>query len=180
VVSALPALRPAALRYHGVIADTERGNRMNAPLVDALRSRSRCVAAAALLVAAAMLPARAQQDPDDGLPFARPGPDAAMIVGALGRPAQYIYPVEFIEIDGTNIAPREVMWLAPGEYELTVRGFISDPPGLRSAGRFRMDEGHNRITVTVEAGREYAIGMKFDRDEPTRPYRTVLYRVEDD
>ena len=145
-----------------------------------LRSLARTLAAVALLAAGATPPVHAQQAYGDELPFTKPGPEAAMIVGALGRPAQYIYPVEFIEIDGTNIAPREVMWLAPGEYELTVRGFISDPPGLRSAGRFRMGEGHNRITVTVDAGREYAIGMKFDRDEPTRPYRTVLYRVEED
>lgn len=49
------------------------------------------------------------QAQDDELPFARPGKDSAMIVGALGRPAQYIYPVEFIKIDGKNIYPREVM-----------------------------------------------------------------------
>lgn len=116
---------------------------------------------------------------NDRLPFAKPGEDAAMIVGALGRPAQYIYPVEFIEIDGANIYPREVIWLEPGEYELTVRAFITNPPGLRSGTRFRESEGHNRITVVVEAGKEYSIGVKYDNSEPTRPFNTVLYRVED-
>lgn len=115
----------------------------------------------------------------DELPFAKPGKDSAMIVGALGRPAQYIYPVEFIEIDGKNIHPREVMWLEPGEYELTVRAFITNPPGLRSNFRFRESEGHNRITVVVEAGKEYSVGVKYDNSEPTRPFNTVLYRVED-
>lgn len=126
--------------------------------------------------AAATSPAHAQ---DDELPFAKPGEDSAMIVGALGRPAQYIYPVEFIEIDGKNIHPREVMWLEPGEYELTVRAFITNPPGLRSGTRFRESEGHNRITVVVEAGKEYSIGVKYDNSAPTRPFNTVLYRIED-
>ncbi len=119
------------------------------------------------------------QAQNDELPFAKPGKDSAMIVGALGRPAQYIYPVEFIEIDGKNIHPREVMWLEPGEYELTVRAFITNPPGLRSGTRFRESEGHNVITVVVEAGKEYSIGVKYDNSEPTRPFNTVLYRVED-
>lgn len=119
------------------------------------------------------------QAQDDELPFAKPGKDSAMIVGALGRPAQYIYPVEFIEIDGKNIYPREVMWLEPGEYELTVRAFISNAPGLRSGTRFRESEGHNVITVVVEAGKEYSIGVKYDNSEPTRPFNTVLYRVEE-
>ena len=131
---------------------------------------------AAFIATAAASTAQAQ---DDELPFAKPGKDSAMIVGALGRPAQYIYPVEFIEIDGKNIHPREVMWLEPGEYELAVRAFITNPPGLRSGTRFRESEGHNRITVVVEAGKEYSIGVKYDNREPTRPFNTVLYRVED-
>ena len=132
------------------------------------------LAAFAALVATSTLQAQ-----DDELPFAEPGQDSAMIVGALGRPAQYIYPVEFIAIDGKNIYPREVMWLAPGKYELTVRAFITNPPGLRSGTRFRESEGHNRITVVVEPGKEYSIGVKYDNSEPTRPFNTVLYRVED-
>lgn len=136
-------------------------------------------AAAALLSLAAVGAAFAQDDARDELPFAKPGPDSAMIAGVVGRPAQFIYPVEFIEIDGRNIAPREVMWLEPGKYELTVRGFVSNPPSLRSASRFRMDEGYNRIRVVVEAGKEYSIGMKYDNTSSVSPYRTVLYRVED-
>ncbi len=131
---------------------------------------------AAFIATAGASTAQAQ---DDELPFAKPGKDSAMIVGALARPAQYIYPVEFIEIDGKNIYPREVMWLEPGEYELTVRAFITNPPGLRSGTRFRESEGHNRITVVVEAGKEYSIGVKYDVSEPMRPFNTVLYKVEE-
>jgi len=147
--------------------------------IDHSRPASRHLAAlilAAFIAAAATSTVQAQ---DDELPFAKPGKNSAMIVGALGRPAQYVYPVEFIEIDGQNIYPREVMWLKPGEYELTVRAIITNPPGLRRNTRFRESEGHNRITVVVEAGKEYSIGVKYDNSEPTRPFNTVLYRVED-
>lgn len=134
------------------------------------------VIAVVLISAAATFNANAQ---DNELPFAKPGQDSAMIVGAVGRRAQYIYPVDFIAIDGKNIHPREVMWLEPGEYELTVRAFITNPPGLRSGTRFRESEGHNVITVVVEAGKEYSIGVKYDSSRPTRPFNTVLYRVEE-
>lgn len=133
--------------------------------------------AAALISMAATFSVQAQ---DDELPFAKPGPDSAMIVGAVGRRAQYIYPVDFIAIDGKNIHPREVMWLEPGEYELTVRAFITNPPGLRRNTRSRESEGHNRITVVVEAGKEYSVGAKYDSSQPMRPFSTVLYRVEED
>lgn len=135
------------------------------------------VLAAVLISMAAIVTAKAQ---DNDLPFAKPGPDSAMIVGAVGRPAQYIYPVDFIAIDGRNIHPREVMWLEPGEYELTVRAFVTNPPGLRRNTQSRGSEGHNRITVVVEAGKEYSIGAKYDSSTPMRPFNTVLYRVEED
>ena len=142
-----------------------------------------CITAclAAILIALAGTSAAHAQDNErnDDLPFAKPGPDSAMIVGAVGRRANYIYPVDFIEIDGQNIHPREVMWLEPGEYELTVRAFVTDPPGLRRNTRIRGSEGHNRITVVVEAGKEYSIGAKYDSSTPMRPFNTVLYKVED-
>ena len=134
-------------------------------------------ALAAFLLMAMLVPASAQDR--EPLPFAEPDEESGMVVGSVGRPAQYIYPVEFIEIDDRNIHPREVMWLKPGEYELTVRGFVTNPPGLRSAGKFRQDEGYNTITLVVEAGKKYSVGMKYDTGEPTSPYHTVVYRVED-
>jgi len=136
--------------------------------------------AAMLFCLASLSTAQAQDNKrNDDLPFAKPGPDAAMIVGAVGRRASYIYPVDFVEIDGQNIYPREVMWLEPGEYELTVRAFVTNPPGLRRNTRIRGSEGHNRITVVVEAGKEYSIGAKYDSSKPMRPFNTVLYKVED-
>jgi hypothetical protein len=137
-------------------------------------------AAAATLLFATAGGVQAQDDERQRIPFASPGDDSAMIVGTIGRPAQFIYPVEFIAVNGRNIAPRDAIWPEPGEHELTVRGFVTNPPGLRSAGRFRSEDGSNRIDVVVEAGNEYWVGMKYDRKRSTDPYRTVLYRVERD
>lgn len=147
------------------------------------RTRAWAVACVlATLVVAAGFPVHAQDrdpDQDDALPFAKPGDDSAMIVGAVGKRAQYIYPVVFTKIDDHNIHPREVMWLKPGEYELTIRAFITNPPGLRRGGRSRSADGNDRITVVVEAGKEYSIGAKYDPAKPASMYNTVLYRVEE-
>ncbi|HMB39323.1 MAG TPA: hypothetical protein VKO85_09595 [Wenzhouxiangellaceae bacterium] len=139
--------------------------------------RAATLLVAAFVAMAATMNALAQDD--DALPFAKPGENSATIVGAVGRPAQYIYPVDFIAIDGRNIHPREAIWLEPGEYELTVRAFITNPPGLRSNMRSRGSEGYNRITVVVEAGKEYSIGMKYDRAKPAGSPKAVLYRVKE-
>lgn len=146
------------------------------------RSNSRAIpfSAVTVTVLAAMFTmgtVRAQGD--EPLPFADADEDSGMIVGTVGRPAQYIYPVEFIEIDDRNIHPRKVMWLKPGKYELTVRGFVKNPPGLRSASLFRQDEGYNTITLVVEADKKYSVGLKYDTSEPMSPYHTVVYRVQD-
>lgn len=113
-------------------------------------------------------------------PFTEPGPDAAMIAGTPGKPANDIYPVSFVEIDGQNIPSRETFWLKPGKYELRVRPVISDIGGLRSiSGRIQEDPDRNVIELVVEAGKAYYIGARVDRTNRRQPYTTVLYRVED-
>ncbi|NBB91955.1 MAG: hypothetical protein GVY32_02160 [Gammaproteobacteria bacterium] len=116
----------------------------------------------------------------DLLPTTNPGPHAAMVTGALGEPGQDIYPVDFVQIDDTNIFPREVMWLEPGKYELRVRPFISRPRGLQSPRR-RIQEADdlNRIEVVLEAGKVYHIGAHYHDKNLYEPYTLVLYRVEE-
>lgn len=115
----------------------------------------------------------------DGLPFADPGENAARIDGSIGRRAQDIYPVEIIAIDGRNIAPRPTIWLKPGEYELTVRADVRNPPGLSSVRRQSHNaDGRNLVEVVVEAGKTYHVGSRHDRSNDRNPYQAVLYRVE--
>ena len=114
-------------------------------------------------------------------PLTGPGDHSAQIVGSPEYRASNLYCVEFIEIDDQNIAGgREVIWLEPGRYTLTVRMIIRNPPGLRSRQTNRRDNsGYNKIELVVEAGKRYHVLAKYDREREGAPYRTVLYRVED-
>lgn len=114
------------------------------------------------------------------LPFVQPGPDAGSIVGAPAQPARDIYPVAIIAIDGQQIAPREVFWIKPGRYLLTVSPKITNPGGLTAMrGRVREVEGINEIEVVVEAGKTYHLGARWEGRDRRAPYATVVYRIED-
>ena len=119
--------------------------------------------------------------PVQALPLTRPGPEAAQLVGFPGYPANELYEVTFIMIDGQNIVgDRDVLWLEPGRYEITVRSKVRRPPGLDWRNpRSRRDTDYNTIELVVEAGKSYHILQRYEDDrEPTR-YMTVLHRVFD-
>ena len=132
----------------------------------------------AMLLAAPL--ALAQGDKDEVWdPFARGDDPAGVVTGQVGKRAEYIYPVEFTHINGRAVTRRDIMWLKPGKYELTVRGFVTNPPGLRSATRRARGDGMNTITVVVEAGKQYSIGLKRQPRDARAPYVTVLYKVDE-
>lgn len=112
-------------------------------------------------------------------PFARSGPEAALITGRLGKPGSDLYAVEFIEIDGRNIAgARDYIWLKPGRYTIKVRMLIVDPPG-RDFRRpeHRYVDDYNTIELDLEAGKTYTILGQYDKERSQAPYQTILYRV---
>lgn len=129
---------------------------------------------AGLILALLAAPAAAQ------MPFANPGEDAGRIVGTQGEEARDIYPVRFVAIDGKNIVPRDVIWLEPGKYTLTVSSVVTNPGGLSANARNRAleDDDINEIEVAVEAGKSYYIGVHYEGKSSRRPYSTVVYRVE--
>ena len=112
-------------------------------------------------------------------PLTQPGDDAAQLIGSWERPAQYLYSVNFLEIDGEYIGRnRDIIWLEPGRYTLTVQMIVQNPPGIPSRSRLiRRDDDFNKIDLVVEAGKRYYIQAKFDRTRKGAPYRTVLHRV---
>lgn len=115
------------------------------------------------------------------LPLTQPGSDAAQLVGFPGYPANELYEVTFIMIDGRNIVgDRDVLWIEPGRYQVTVRSKVRRPPGLDWRNpRQRRDTDYNTIELVVEAGKTYQILQQYvDDREPTR-YITVLHRVYD-
>lgn len=113
-------------------------------------------------------------------PFARPGPDAAMVAGTPGKPANGIYPVSVVEINGLNIPGREAFWLEPGKYVPRVQSRTTNSRGLNSiSGRIQEDPDRNLIELVVEGGKSYHIGARVDRSNRRQPCTSVVDRVED-
>lgn len=119
------------------------------------------------------------------LPTTRPGPNAAQVYGSPGQPAQELFEVKFIGINGRNINARDVLWLEPGNYELKVlieASFArsSPGPGPSFGARRRQPEGYNIIEVELEAGKRYQILARFNRtpDELGRNYSVILHKVD--
>ncbi len=138
------------------------------------------IAAVALTLLGTLMFSAAAANENDDIPYARGDDPAGVLIGWGGQPTQWIYPVVFTHIDGQTIADREVLYLKPGEYEVQMRSFIKNAPGLRrSSARGRQEQGYNRITVVVEEGKRYHIGMKQDRTRNIRPLKAVVYKVED-
>ncbi|MFP4208931.1 MAG: hypothetical protein ACLFSC_09750 [Wenzhouxiangella sp.] len=115
------------------------------------------------------------------LPTTTPGPQAARVSGVQGQVLKDRFGVRFVGIDGQNISPREVMWLEPGRYELTVTidAAYFKPPvaGIR---RSRQQSGANTIEVELEAGKTYQIRGFLDRDaEVENALSVILWKVEE-
>ncbi|QOC21675.1 hypothetical protein IC757_11560 [Wenzhouxiangella sp. AB-CW3] len=139
-----------------------------------MKSRVTMVLTGVALVLATAIPGAALAERPS---FVSPGADAAMIHGGSGE-ARDIYAIEFIAIDGQRIEPRDALWLEPGEYELEVR--ISGRPLPRTLTlRSRGEDGFNRITVELEAGKRYDIRAHHDRHDTRRPYTVILHNVTD-
>ncbi len=111
--------------------------------------------------------------------LARPGEHSATISGQPGSPANNLYPVRFLAVDGKRInGAREVIWLEPGRYTLTVAAQITNPPGQSYRRPSLRDEPSNTIEVVVEAGRTYYIYAQYDRARRGSEYQPVLHKVE--
>lgn len=129
------------------------------------------------ILLAALLPAAAHAD---GFKTVSPGPDAAQISGIPGLPGQDIFEVNFIEINGQNIVPRNTLWLEPGTYTIKVQilAEFRRPPAY-SASWLRDYPGHNVIELELEAGKAYQIRGRFNREGEGAPFSVVLHRVDE-
>lgn len=94
--------------------------------------------------------------------------------------AKQTYPVEIWAVDGklTNRVDQGVLWVTPGEYTFDIKVSrkvnLADVPGLQSSARYGMDR--HTLKVTVEAGKGYYIGAKFDAAGKWQP---VVWKTED-
>lgn|GEM_PF-1770618 len=94
--------------------------------------------------------------------------------------AKQTYPVEIWSVDGklTNRNDQGMLWVKPGDYTFSVkvsRGVnLGDIPGLQRSARYGLEE-HN-LKVSIEAGKAYYIGAKFDASGKWAP---VVWKTED-
>lgn len=109
-----------------------------------------------------------------------PGPNAAQINGAPGSPGRDIFAVRFTEINGDAIAPREVLWLAPGTYQIEVlidERFTTAP---RRVNRHpNRSDDYVTFELELEAGKRYDIRGRYNRNDRDNPYDVIVDRVSD-
>ena len=116
----------------------------------------------------------------DRLPTTKPGPNAAMVTGVPGYKAQDLYEVRFIAINGREINARQVLWLEPGTYEMTVSILADLGSGGSAALRRRQAPGFNTIELELEAGKQYYILARYHRrGEDAGQYSVILHRIDE-
>ena len=94
--------------------------------------------------------------------------------------AKQTYPVEIWSVDGqlTNRSNEGVLWVKPGDYSFSLKVShavnLSDIPGMQRKASYGLD-AHD-LKVSVEAGKAYYIGAKFDASGKWVP---VVWKTED-
>lgn len=104
------------------------------------------------------------------------------VVGWSKRPASDIYETRIIKINGEEMpSERGVVYLQPGEYTLEFQILTRNhQPSARTRLTRREPKDYNELKLTVEAGKRYYIGGKFNRRTSDFPWSIVLWKVEPD
>jgi len=112
--------------------------------------------------------------------IASPSEPHGLVVTSVDLEARNIYSVYAVAVNGQELARREnALWLKPGEHTIKAvnktavnRNFV---PGLRGD---RSRESMQPLTLNVEAGKTYYVGLKADRGRRA-DWQLVAWKVED-
>jgi len=112
--------------------------------------------------------------------IASPSEPHGLVITSVDLEAQNIYSVYAVAVNGQELARREnALWLKPGEHTIKAvnktalnRNFV---PGLRGD---RSRESMQPLTLDVEAGKTYYVGLKADRGRRA-DWQLVAWKVED-
>lgn len=102
----------------------------------------------------------------------RSAPHATLYLN-VDQTAKQIWPVEIWAVDGrlTNRVDQGVLWVKPGRYTFTIKVSrnvnLSSIPGLQRSARYGEDS--HELKLSVEAGKAYYIGAKFDASGKWQP-----------
>jgi hypothetical protein len=138
--------------------------------------KQRFPAVVGALLALASVAAIAASSPFLG---SRSDPHGTLIMN-VDQTAKQTYPVQIWSVDGklTNRNDQGVLWVKPGDYTFSIRVSravnLADVPGLQSRASYGQDE--HDLKITVEQGKAYYIGAKFDASGKWAP---VIWKTED-
>jgi len=112
--------------------------------------------------------------------IASPSEPHGLVVTSVDLEAQNIYSVYAVAVNGQELARREnALWLKPGEHTIKAvnkttlnRNFV---PGLRGD---RSRESMQPLTLDVEAGKTYYVGLKADSGRRA-DWQLVVWKIED-
>jgi hypothetical protein len=94
--------------------------------------------------------------------------------------AKQTFPVEIWSVDGklTNRSDQGMLWVKPGDYTFSVKVShsvnLADVPGMQRRATYGQDQ--HELKVSVEAGKAYYIGAKFDSSGKWEP---VVWKTEE-
>lgn len=140
-----------------------------------MRYKIKLTVTALLMLPAMVLQAASPQDF-----IASPNEPHGLVVTSVDREAANIYSVYAVAVDGQELARREnALWLKPGEHTIKAinkttmnRNFV---PGLRGD---RSREAIEPLTLNVEAGKNYYVGLKADGGKRS-DWKLVVWQVEE-
>jgi len=98
----------------------------------------------------------------------------------VDQTAKQTYPVEIWSVDGklTNRNDQGMLWVKPGDYTFSVKVSravnLANVPGLQTRAGYGLDQ--HDLKITVEAGKAYYIGAKFEASGKWTP---VIWKTED-
>lgn len=98
----------------------------------------------------------------------------------VDQTAKQTYPVKIWQVDGklTNRSDQGVLWVKPGDYDFTIKVSssvnLANVPGLQTRAGNGPDQ--HDLKITVEPGKAYYIGAKFDAAGKWTP---VIWKTED-
>lgn len=103
-------------------------------------------------------------------------PAEARVLGGPPNPVQYLYEVELTAINGERIIPRDMLTLEPGDYTLTARipAQVTEPA---VGQRKRRWDRHVDFDITLEAGHDYSVRVKWNRSDRRQPYELVVDEI---
>jgi len=103
------------------------------------------------------------------------------VIALVDRTAQDLRAVEIDEVDGHRVGGprRDVAWLAPGTYTLTLTGAVVDERFTTALSRPSqpLAEGANTLELDIEAGKTYYIALDTSASN-RKDWRHVVWKVD--